>query len=130
VVSSNGDELGWARVSVTCRELGKEEELQLLELIHCGGPSFIDLGERRHSSRPSERRPWIGCLPELHRAACRREDDDDLLLLFRSGTRPAGSSWAAKLGWHGWALVQVSASLIFSYYNSFLLFPVFCFTFF
>jgi hypothetical protein len=31
-----------ARVSVTARNLGEEEELRLLGLIHCDGATFID----------------------------------------------------------------------------------------
>jgi hypothetical protein len=57
-----------ARVTVTPRNIG-EEELGFLELIHSGGSDFIDDGGRRPSSCASNRRRWIGCLAELHRAA-------------------------------------------------------------
>jgi hypothetical protein len=85
-------------------DYGKKKNI---DLIHCGGILILG-GKRRHRSRASTasgRSGGFGLATEQ--------------LLFFS---------AAKLGWHGWALVQVSASLIFFYFNSFLLFPVFYFT--
>jgi hypothetical protein len=59
-----------ARVSVPAKISGKEERIELLELIHGGGLDFIDDGGRRPSSGASEWRRWIERLQELHRAAC------------------------------------------------------------
>jgi hypothetical protein len=66
-----------ARVSVTARNLGEEEELRLLGLIHCGGATFIDHGGRRPSSGASTKRRRIGRLQKLHRAASQLEVEDD-----------------------------------------------------
>jgi hypothetical protein len=66
-----------ARVSVTARNLGEEEELRLLGLIHCGGTPFIDVRGRRPSSGASRKRWKIARQAELHRAACLLKVEDD-----------------------------------------------------
>jgi hypothetical protein len=50
------------------RRMREMEEMRFLG-FHSGGRAFYSVQGRRPSSRPSERRRLIGCLPELHRAA-------------------------------------------------------------
>jgi hypothetical protein len=66
-----------ARVSVSAKKLGEEEEIAVLRLIHGGGSGFIDVQGRRLSSGASTRRRRIGRLAALHRAAFQLEVEDD-----------------------------------------------------
>jgi hypothetical protein len=91
-----------ARFSVPARELGDEEGIETLGLIHGGGSGFIDDGGRRPSSRASRRRRRIGCLQELHRAASQLEVEDD---------RKDKLGWTAGLGvGPAWTLARWAAA--------------------
>jgi hypothetical protein len=65
-----------------------------------GGSSFIGVGGRRPPSCTSSSRRWIGCLPELHRAASSR-----------GRRRPEAVSWLGPVLVVGWADPWTGAGL-------------------
>jgi hypothetical protein len=89
-----------------------------------GGGPLIGVGGRWPPSDASIHRRWIGRSPVLHRAACQLEEEDVL------STQNFMPGWTAVGWWDGLGQVgcgQVSVSLFFFCFISFLLFPVSCF---
>jgi hypothetical protein len=89
-----------ARVSVPARKFGEGEGIEILGLIHGGGSDFIDNKGWRPPSCTSSNRRWIGCLPELHRAASSR-----------GRRRPESVWWRGPVLVVGWAVSWTGARL-------------------